>query len=302
MITDYAQMSVKLHSLLVNEQAKTALDKALSTYPLYQGKKQYDLIPTREQLNERLLNHYKYREIGFETVGRFLDELEITMCEIMPYYNELLKTVEIMADLENPFDNVDVVETFDEQRAEKTATEGQTTGNQNATTNASATSLVESEGTNANENKTTGTDKTDKEILAENGNTKTTKFSDTPQNNVKNIDNYLTNYTEEGTTADVDSEEHETVTHGKIETDTGSNTSKTEGADESESTTTASESRTTTGETDVTGTTRHTYTKKGNQGVNTYAHDMIEFRTSIRDIVNEIINDYRVQNLFMLIW
>ena len=302
MLTDYAQMSVKLHSLLVNEQAKTALDKALSTYPLYQGKKQYDLIPTREQLNERLLNHYKHREIGFETIGRFLDELEITMCEIMPYYNELLKTVEIMADLENPFDNVDVVETFDEQRTEKTATEGQTTGNQNATTNASATSLVESEGTNANENKTTGTDKTDKEINANNGDTKKTKFSDTPQNSVSNINNYLTNYTEEEGTNNVDSEEHETVTHGKIETDNGSNTSKTEGNDESESTTTATESRTTTGETDVTGTTRHTYTKKGNQGVNTYAHDMIEFRTSIRDIVNEIITDHRVQNLFMLIW
>ena len=73
MITDYGQMSVKLVSLLNNEQAKQAFDKALSTYPLYKGKKDYDLIPTREQLNERLLNHYKYREIGFETVGRFID-------------------------------------------------------------------------------------------------------------------------------------------------------------------------------------------------------------------------------------
>lgn len=282
MITDYAQMSVKVRSLLNNEEAKNAINKALSTYPLYEGKKKYDLIPTREELNARLMNNYKDREIGFETVGRFLEELEITMCEIMPYYNELLKTVGIMADLENPFDNVDVTETFEEQRIEKTETEGSTTGEHGTTTNASATSIVEGEGTTTSTATTNGTTE----------NTNTRKFSDTPQNNVSNINNYLTEHTVE--TSD--------GTNSNTETANGGNTSKTEGSDESESTTTANDEVITTGESNVTGTTTHTYTKKGNQGVNTYAHDMIEFRTSIRDIVNEIVNDYRIQNLFMLIW
>ena len=45
-----------------------------------------------------------------------------------------------------------------------------------------------------------------------------------------------------------------------------------------------------------------TYTKKGNQGVNTYAHDMIEFRTSIIDVVTQIIDDKRIKNLFMQVF
>lgn len=302
MITPHGQMTVNLHSLLINEQAKTAIDKALSTYPLYTGKKNYDLIPSREELNERLINYYKYREIGFETIGRFLDELENTMCEIMPYYNELYKTVETMADLENPFDNVDFVETFEEQRTEKTETEGQTTGSQNASTSASATSLVEGEGTTGNTKTTTGTDETEKTVAGTNSDKKTTKFSDTPQNNVDSINNYLTNYTEENTNGSLSNTENETHTSENTETDNGTSTSKTEGSDSSQSETNATDQRLTTGETDVSGTTRHTFTKKGNQGVNTYAHDMIEFRTSIRDITNEIITDHRIQNLFMLVW
>ena len=120
MITDYAQMTVKLRSLLKDEQTKNAINKALSTYPLYTIDKAYDLIPTREQLNQRLLNNYIGREIGFETVGRFVEELEIAMCEIMPYYNELFKTIVTMTDLENLFDNVDVTQTYEEERIKKT--------------------------------------------------------------------------------------------------------------------------------------------------------------------------------------
>ena len=163
MITNNARMSVNLVSLMTNTEAKKALDEALSTYPLYKGKKTYDLIPTREQLNEKILNHYKYREIGFETVGRFLDELKITMCEIMPYYNELFKTVEIMADVDDPFGNVDIVETFEETRSDSATTNGEST---------STTSGTSETNDNRTNNTTTSNDTTS---------TNKNKFSDTPQ-------------------------------------------------------------------------------------------------------------------------
>lgn len=270
MITNYANKTVKLVELMKNEEAKNALNNSLSTYPLYKGKKDYDLIPTREELNEKLLNHYKYYEIGFETVGRFLDELKITMCEVMPYYNEMFKSIEIMADLENPFDNVDVVETFEEQRNDSVMTEGESTNNASGT---NTTTSSDSRSTNT----TTDADTTT---------TKKTKFSDTPQNSINNINNYLTTYTEEENTAN---------THGTDDQTTeGSGTSETTGTSESKvSNTGISESE---------GTTRHTFTKKGNQGVNTYAHDMNEFRTTIIDVVEKIINNNRIANLFMLIW
>ena len=302
MIGDCGNMTVILRSLMENPQTKTALENALSTYPLYAGKKDYVLIPTREALNEKILNHYKYREIGFETVGRFLDELQIAMCEIMPYYNELFKTVEIMADLENPFDNVDVTETFEEQRTESTSNEGTATNTQSATGKQTATGTHESETTGTRSDSTTGTSS---EETNANG-TKTLnndkRVSDTPQNSIDNINNYLTEHVKDSGT--------ETTKNGT--TSTGNNSTTSEG---NESTTLESEERTTTDTTsnsngtatteassEMSGTTRHTFTKKGNQGVNTYAHDMNEFRTSIIDVVDRIIHDKRIAELFMLVW
>lgn len=89
-----AKYTLFLKDLIDDPYMKEAIDKAMSTYPLYEKVRTKDeyiptYIPTREELNKKILNHYKYREIGFETPGRFIDELEITLNEIMPYYNQL---------------------------------------------------------------------------------------------------------------------------------------------------------------------------------------------------------------------
>ena len=262
----YARYTEYLRDLMLNEQTREALNNALSTYPLYSSQNEAiaDLIPSRDKLNEKLLNHYKYREIGFETVGRFLDELEITMCEIMPRYNELFKTVEIMAELPSPFDNVDVVETF-EQEATSTAS-NQSTDNRTNTT--------ESEN-NGSSSATLGNKANSKQVK-----------TDTPQNQIdistKDIDEV--NYASE-------MEWNEAISEGTEErqvNDTSSSESTSEGS--------------ASGSSESSGTVKHTLTKKGNQGVNTYAHDMNEFRTSIIDVVDQIINDSRINELFMLVY
>lgn len=258
MITNYSATTIKLYELMKNETTKNLLNQALSKYPLYAPKKIYDLIPSRDELNQKILNHYKHYEIGSETVGRFLDDLEITMNEIMPYYNEMFKTVETMAELPSPFDNVDVTETFEEERSEHISTEGTA----NNTSNSTSTNETESE------------QSVNKSELVKN------KFSDTPQNNVGNIDNYLTTY----------AEQNATETNGSTGTESNTNTANGESVSSSE------------GVSDTTATTKHTYKKIGNQGVNTYAHDMNEFRTSIIDVVDKIIRDERLRNLFMLVW
>ena len=88
-----AKYTVELKTLMENEEARKMLNKAMSTYPLYSKKSKEEFapsyIPTREELNSKILNFYKYREIAFETPGRFLDELEVALIEIMPYYNQL---------------------------------------------------------------------------------------------------------------------------------------------------------------------------------------------------------------------
>lgn len=290
MITLTGQSTLLLNSLMESEQGKQALDNALSKYPLYAGKKDYDIIPTREELNTKILNYYRFREIGFETVGRFLFELENTMSLIMPHYNELFKTVEIMADLENPFDNVDVVETFSEERKNNSTHEGSSSNTANeesegTATNSQTSSANESGSTSNNDTTTTaGTNKM------------TMKKSDTPQNNISNINNYLSEYREENvnnnntdTTTQTGSHSNESSSEGMA---TGSSTNKT----------TATNEGTTAGTTNATGTTEHTYTKKGNQGVNTYAHDMLEFRQTIVDYVERIVKDERLNELFMLVY
>ena len=93
-----ARYTVVLKTLLDDPQVKAMIDKAMSSYPLYEKRSKEEwipsIVPTRSELNEKILNYYKYREIGFETVGRFLDELEIALKEIMPYYNQLLFTLD----------------------------------------------------------------------------------------------------------------------------------------------------------------------------------------------------------------
>lgn len=255
-----AKYTVVLKALLDNPAAKEKIYLALSKYPLYEPQKTYDMVPDRQAINNRLLNHYKYREIAFETVGRFLDELEITMAEIMPYYNELLKTVVTMADLPSPFDNVDVIETFREERSSK------------ATSAAETTSKTES---TANDNTDTHTGTETGSKAAESG---------TPQNVLgvtpDNIDN-------------LPYADSINLSKEKSETD-GSTATQSEANSETTGNTTSSD--------ETEGFTEHTYTKTGNQGVNTYAHDMNEFRTSIIDVIDQMINDTRIQELFMLIY
>lgn len=266
----HAKYTVVLKDLMDNEQTSEKLSAALSTYPLYQQQNPDipKVIPDRSELNKRLLNNYKYREIGFETVGRFLDELEITMCEIMPYYNDLYKTVEIMAGIEDPFGNVDVTETYQEKSSGSASSEGtvsQSTESAN-TTESSDSSTTETNVHNNSKNVHSATPQGQLDIATEDINS-IEYADDVAWSQSKNNDNATTTETSEGS-------------------------STTSQSQESESSSSSSTS----------GSIEHTLTRKGNQGVNTYAHDMIEFRTSIIDVTNKIINDSRIRELFMLVY
>jgi hypothetical protein len=244
----HAKYTVVLKTLLDDPNSKAKIDQALANYPLYQPDHKYDMVPDREAINKRLLNHYKYREIGFDSFGRFLDELQITMDEIMPRYNELLKTVVIMADLPSPFDNVDVVESFEETRTEKGSSKTDATAND--------------------------TTKTDSGVISDNKQVQ----SQTPQGQISIP------------ASDINSIQYADQVNWGKDSSTSNGTSTSNGATSS------------TGSNESNGTTKHTFTKKGNQGVNTYAHDMLEFRTQIIDVVDQLINDPRIAELFMLVY
>lgn len=245
-----ARYTEVLYNLLNNPQTKTEIDKAMSTYPLYKGTtdKEYNIpniIPTREQLNKKILDYYRYREIGFETVGRFLEELEISLNEIMPYYNQLF----FSADQDyNIIYNVDYKRTIDRDLS------GNTSSNTESNTTDSTTTTADSTSWN-------------KRVQ-----------SDTPQNQLsitnKGID--TVDYANEVSWNKDDAESSGTTSGNANSTASGTGTNK-----ELEST---------------------IETTKGNFGV-VSAQDLVKkYRELIINIEQQIINDPRIVELFMLVY
>lgn len=233
-----ARYTEVLYNLLKDTRVKALIDDAMSEYPMYvpENPVTFSVIPTREELNKMILDHFKYREIAFETVGRFIDELRTSLNEIMPFYYQLYKTEDVMNGLEDIFGNVDMIESYTETNS--------TTGNATS----SATSSANSQSNDKNVN------------------------SDTPQNDLS-ISNM-----------DIDSVDYaNNVSWGKTNTSTS-------GTDTGSS------------QTSATGNIQHTLTRKGNQGVNTYAHDMGQLRDIFMNITKDIIDNPRIQELFMMIY
>ncbi len=257
-----ARYTEVLYNLINNERTKEALNKAMSSYPLYvsTSKREYgqpNIIPTREELNSAIINYYKYREIGFETVGRFLDELETSLNEIMPYYNQLYYS----ADQDfNMIYNVDYVRTINRNLAGT---------NENETTN-----NTESQSHATDESSTSG----------ETENYGKTIKSLTPQNSLnisnKNIDSVT--YGDEATW-NKDSATSEASTTGESSTTgTSENIVNSNGKNNEDEKTIE--------------------TTKGNFGV-TSAQDLIKkYREIIINITQQIINDPRISELFMLVY
>lgn len=76
----------------------------LDTYPIFD--EEY-----RETLNQTILNYYYVSEIGFETPGLFKQQLNATMCAIMPKYNAMFVAEQEI--LENPLGNVNLTESLE---------------------------------------------------------------------------------------------------------------------------------------------------------------------------------------------
>lgn len=61
----------------------------------------------RGELEKKIIEHYYFRQIGFETVGRFKFELNVRLREIMPRYNKIWLTTQYKY---NPIENYNMLE------------------------------------------------------------------------------------------------------------------------------------------------------------------------------------------------
>lgn len=245
---------------------------------------------------QKVIDHYLFHQIGVETIARFKHNFKTRVREIMPYYIQMYKSAEIMSGIEDPFGNIDIVETFEQTTTDKSlgtmlSSETGTSETSAAETGTSETSATETGTSDSTET----TNKTDEKTASED---RELRFSNTPQGSISNIDNYLTEATKES------KDLSESVTTNSAVT-TDSNTQNATTGTVKTSTTTSgtgesSHSSSGSSETQNNGTVKHTLTRKGNQGVNTYAHDMIEFRNSFIDVDMMIIGALR--DLFLMIY
>lgn len=178
----------------------------------------------KEAFEQKVIDHFYFRQIGQETVGRFKHYFRTKVREIMPYYIQLYESEKYMKDLDDPFATVDYTETYTETRS------GQSSGSASSSSTANSGNMH--------------------------------KFANTPQGQLSNLDNYLTE-------ASIDDSNS-----------SGSGTSSSE-SESSE---------------DVS----HTLTKKGAMGVTTFGHDMIEFRQSFLNIDKMIIDE--LNELFLAVY
>lgn len=70
----------------------------------------------RLNLNKKIISHYYFREIGFETYALWKFKLNAKMKEIMPYYNQLYQSAALEF---NPFNDVDYTRTLHGETGEQ---------------------------------------------------------------------------------------------------------------------------------------------------------------------------------------
>lgn len=277
----YARSTVTLKNLLDNAETNEKLKQAMSTYPLYvkKSKEEYipSYIPTREELNTKIINAYKYREIGFETIGRFLDELEISLNEIMPYYNQLFFSADQDYNLLMNVDYTRTIDTAKEGTSSSTAS-GNTSGTSSMTENSGGTSTESGSNTSS----------------ATTNNARKQVSSQTPQDELsitaRNIDSV--NYAD-----DVKWDKDDNTSNSS---ETNESTQTVENNSTQTGRTTNEASSNTSGETS--DTENRTETTRGNFGVMASQDFILKYRQTILNIEQLIINDKRIKELFMLIW
>lgn len=122
----------------------------------------------KKTFEQKILDHYRFRQIGQETVGRWLHYFRTRIREIMPYYVQLYEFEAKWFNVDDPLESYNLTETFEE--------------------NSSGSGTVTSSGSSENTSENSGTTES------------TRKHSDTPQGSINNLDSYMSEATRENGT------------------------------------------------------------------------------------------------------
>lgn len=90
------------YTIYLQELINSNWDLGLQSYPIFDE-------AYRPKLNQKIINHFKFREIGAETPALFIFFLNRKMDEIMEYYNQLYKSALIEINPLIPMDYTEVM-------------------------------------------------------------------------------------------------------------------------------------------------------------------------------------------------
>lgn len=255
----------------------------LDTYPIFDP-------AYRTALNKKILDHYKYREIGSETPARFKHYLNTKMAEIMPLYNKMYSS-ELLAF--NPLYNADYTETSTKTTTGSSEADTALDTDRNATGSQENTNTrnLSTDGTNGNTNTRNLTD-TDAETID-----LFSVDSDTPGGmiSVGDIKGFTwASKANQQENAKVDTK-HQTGTS----IDAGSTSQHDTGTSIDVGTNAQHEVATNVGNTTATISNLDDYVKRivGNTGNKNYAEMVLDFRATFLNIDMLVIND--LNELFM---
>jgi hypothetical protein len=115
----------------------------------------------KKAFEQKVIDHYYFRQIGQETVGRFLHYFRSKVREIMPYYIQRYKSVELFESIDDPLRSYELTEEYERD-----------TTNTGSTSSSGSTSGEET-------------------------NNRERKHSDTPQGSITNLETYMSEATKE---------------------------------------------------------------------------------------------------------
>lgn len=233
----------------------------------------------RVPLETKILRHYFTREIGLETVGLWRLKLETKLNEVMPYFNQLYKS-ELLEF--NPFYDVELGATRNNEHKQI----------ENATENADATSKSETDTTQTTKDTIADTDNTTIDSTVTRNNTEKNAYSDTPQGQIANVDNYtyLTNYRNVNnngtdTTDETNNRTYNRTADGTLTGNITNNSSSTNEVQNNKN---------------ITSTDDYIEKVSGKRGSASYSSMLQEFRETFLNIDMQVIDS--LSDLFMGVW
>lgn len=151
----------------------------------------------KKDFERKVIDHYYFRQIGQETVGRFLHYFRTRVREIMPLYIQRYKSVALLESMDDPLQSYDLTEEFTQERVG--------TGN----------STSQSESSLSGETSEASSDST--------AEARERRFSNTPHGSIENLrDGHMSEASLENNTTD-----RSVDTSGTSSTDTSSSSTDT---------------------------------------------------------------------------